>query len=179
MQVYKGSERMEKSNNNQTYWILVVDDDVSNLKMANHILAGESMRVSCLKSGMDSCQHMLFAVEEGSTGEALLKSLKYRYVVFPTQKKAVEGASQKECDAAVIDIVMASCYTGEGHEFENLTCGVCLNDEMICIGFRNDSDITAEVEAFLKEAYQNGTIQKLSRKYGIENAVLTGEYTQE
>ena len=76
MQVYKGSERMEKSNNNQTYWILVVDDDVSNLKMANHILAGESMRVSCLKSGMDSCQHMLFAVEEGSTGEALLKSLK-------------------------------------------------------------------------------------------------------
>ena len=126
---------MEKSNNNQTYWILVVDDDVSNLKMANHILAGESMRVSCLKSGMDSCQHMLFAVEEGSTGE--------------------------------------------GHEFENLTCGVRLNDEMICVGFRKDSDITAEVEAFLKEAYQNGTIQDPSRKYGIENAVLTGEYTQE
>lgn len=128
---------------------------------------------------VDSCQHMLFAVEEGSTGEALLKSLKYRYVVFPTQKKAVEGVSQKECDAAIIDIVMASCYTGEGHEFENLTCGVRLNDEMICVGFRKDSDITAEVEAFLKEAYQNGTIQKLSRKYGIENAVLTGEYTQE
>lgn len=49
---------MEKSNNNQTYWILVVDDDVSNLKMANHILAGESMRVSCLKSGMEAIRFL-------------------------------------------------------------------------------------------------------------------------
>lgn len=35
-------------------WILVVDDDTSNLKMANHILSNENMRVSCLKSGEDT-----------------------------------------------------------------------------------------------------------------------------
>lgn len=35
-------------------WILVVDDDTSNLKMANHILSSENMRVSCLKSGEDT-----------------------------------------------------------------------------------------------------------------------------
>ncbi len=34
-------------------WITVIDDDISNLKMANHILAGEDFRVSCLKSGVD------------------------------------------------------------------------------------------------------------------------------
>ena len=28
-------------------WILVVDDDTSNLKMANRILSGENLRVSC------------------------------------------------------------------------------------------------------------------------------------
>lgn len=33
------------------YWILVVDDDVANLTMANSILGGEGMRVSCVKSG--------------------------------------------------------------------------------------------------------------------------------
>ncbi len=33
------------------YWILVVDDDVSNLTVANSILSSESMRVSCVKSG--------------------------------------------------------------------------------------------------------------------------------
>lgn len=35
-------------------WILVVDDDTSNLKIANHILSREKMRVSCLKSGEDA-----------------------------------------------------------------------------------------------------------------------------
>lgn len=35
-------------------WILVVDDDTSNLRMASHILTGEGMRVSCLKSGAEA-----------------------------------------------------------------------------------------------------------------------------
>ena len=39
-------------------WILVVDDDVSNLKMANHILSSEKMRVSCLKSGEAAIQFL-------------------------------------------------------------------------------------------------------------------------
>ncbi len=34
-------------------WVTVIDDDISNLKMANHILTGEGFRVSCLKSGME------------------------------------------------------------------------------------------------------------------------------
>lgn len=32
-------------------WILVVDDNTSNLAMANRILGEEGMRVSCVKSG--------------------------------------------------------------------------------------------------------------------------------
>lgn len=35
-------------------WILVVDDDTANLRMASHILNAEQMRVSCLKSGEDA-----------------------------------------------------------------------------------------------------------------------------
>lgn len=35
-------------------WIMVVDDDTSNLRMASHILTAEQMRVSCLKSGEDA-----------------------------------------------------------------------------------------------------------------------------
>lgn len=33
------------------YWILVIDDDTANLKMASNILGAEQMRVSCVKSG--------------------------------------------------------------------------------------------------------------------------------
>lgn len=39
-------------------WILVVDDDTSNLKMASYILGRMQMRVSCLKSGDDAVQFL-------------------------------------------------------------------------------------------------------------------------
>lgn len=39
-------------------WILVVDDDTSNLRMASHILSKENMRVSCLKSGEDTIRFL-------------------------------------------------------------------------------------------------------------------------
>ena len=39
-------------------WVLVVDDDVSNLRMASRILSDEEMRVSCLKSGEDAIRFL-------------------------------------------------------------------------------------------------------------------------
>lgn len=39
-------------------WILVVDDDTSNLRMASHILSAENMRVSCMKSGEDAIRFL-------------------------------------------------------------------------------------------------------------------------
>ncbi len=39
-------------------WVLVVDDDPSNLRMASHILSGQQMRVSCLKSGNDALKFL-------------------------------------------------------------------------------------------------------------------------
>ncbi|MBO4732871.1 MAG: hypothetical protein J5662_00175 [Clostridia bacterium] len=32
-------------------WVIVVDDDVTNLKMAGHILSKSGLRVSAVKSG--------------------------------------------------------------------------------------------------------------------------------
>lgn len=39
-------------------WILVVDDDISNLKMAGHILSKQNMRVTALKSGLALLDYM-------------------------------------------------------------------------------------------------------------------------
>ncbi len=39
-------------------WILVVDDDTVNLRMASSILSTEKMRVSCVKSGMDAIKFL-------------------------------------------------------------------------------------------------------------------------
>ena len=39
-------------------WIIVVDDDVTNLKMAGHILSKHNMRVTALKSGMSLLEYL-------------------------------------------------------------------------------------------------------------------------
>lgn len=125
----------------------------------------------------EECQHMLFAVEEGSAGAVLLENLKYRFVPVNGQKKALETVQKKESDAALVDIVMASFYTAQGREFDSLACGLRLNDEKIGVGLRKDSDLTESMNTFLKEVYEDGTILAIARKYGLENALLTGEET--
>lgn len=121
---------------------------------------------------VETCQHLLFAVESGSTGESLLKEMKYRYTTFSTQMEALQSVSEKKADATVIDIIMAAYYTGDGQEFDDLGFAISLNDEKICIGFRKDSDLTEQANEFLKAAYEDGTITSLAEQYGIERAVL-------
>lgn len=121
---------------------------------------------------IDSCQHLLFAVEEGSTGEALLKEMKYRFTPLPTQSDALESVHDKSADAAVTDVIMASSCTGSGHTYEDLTFALSLNDEKLCVGFRADSDLAEKATEFLKAAYSDGTIPELADKYSISDALL-------
>ena len=123
----------------------------------------------------DDCQHMLFAVEAGSTAESLLKELKFRYTVCSTQHEAIKSVSDKKADAAVIDIIMASSYIGENLQYDNLGYSIFLNDEKMCVGFRKGSDMTDKVNKFLKDAYENGDIYSLAEKYNIKDAILQYE----
>ena len=133
------------------------------------VLRGEQMEKYV---DLESCQHLLFAVEAGSTGESLLRELKYRYTTFSTQKEALQSVRAKKADAAVIDIIMASYYTDDGQEFEDLGFHVSLNDEKICIGFRRNSDLKEQANVFLENRYEDNTISSLAEQYGIESAVL-------
>ena len=49
-------------------WVIVVDDDTSNLKMAGHILSKANMRVTALKSG----QALLNYVKENGYPDLVL-----------------------------------------------------------------------------------------------------------
>lgn len=120
----------------------------------------------------DSCQHLLFAVEAGSTGESLLKEKKYRYTAYSTQMEALQSVREKKADATVIDVIMAAYYTDDGQEFDDLGFDISLKDEKICVGFRKDSDLTGKANEFLKVSYEDGTISSLASKYGIGSAVL-------
>lgn len=125
-----------------------------------------------LHSTIESCNHLLFAVEVGSTGEAVLKDLKYRYTTCNSQLDALRRVSSKQADATVIDIVMATYYTGEGREFSDLGFGLMLNDEKTCAGFRKGSDLTEKANEYLQTIYADGTVQAVASRYGIEDAIL-------
>lgn len=45
---------MKELKEHERDWVLVIDDDAMNLKIASRILGGENMRVSCLKSGEET-----------------------------------------------------------------------------------------------------------------------------
>lgn len=120
----------------------------------------------------ETCQHLLFAVEAGSTGEALLKEKKYRYTTYSTQMEALQSVCDRKADAAVIDNIMAAYYTDDGQAFDNLGFAISLNDEKICVGFRKGSDLTEKANEFLKTVFEDGTIRSLAEQYGIESAVL-------
>lgn len=120
----------------------------------------------------EACQHLLFAVEAGSTGESLLKEMHYRYTACSTQMEALKSVREKKADATVIDIIMAAYNTGDGQEFADLGFNISLNDEKICVGFRKNSDLTEKANEFLKASYDDGTISSLAEQYRIENAVL-------
>lgn len=122
---------------------------------------------------VEACQHLLFTAEAGSAGEDILKEMRYRYTVSSVQKEAFESVRDRKADAAVADLVMASCLVGEGREFEGLVyLPARLNDETFCVGFRRESDLTAALNAFLKAADEDGSLKALAEKYGIEGAVL-------
>lgn len=121
---------------------------------------------------VEDCQHLLFAVESGSTGEMLLKEKKYRYTAYATQKEALQSVCDGQTDAAVIDIIMAAYYTENEAEFRGLKYNLALNDERICVGLRRNSDLTEEVNRFFSESREDGIMYETADQYGIAGAVL-------
>ncbi|MCR5654682.1 MAG: response regulator [Lachnospiraceae bacterium] len=74
-------------------WIIVVDDDISNLKMAGHILSKANMRVTALKSG----QALLDYVKENGGPDLILLDIKMPEMDgFETLKKLREQEAGKE-----------------------------------------------------------------------------------
>ena len=121
---------------------------------------------------LEDCQHLLFAVEDGSAGEEILTEKKYRYTTFATQKDALDSVVKGTSDCAVIDIIMAGYFTADGGDFSELAYALPLNEEEIGIGFRKGSDLTAKANDFLKEMAENGEMGEIAKEYGIDGAIL-------
>ena len=118
------------------------------------------------------CADLVFAVEAGSAGEAEIATLGYEYTPVQSQASALMEVAAGTCDAAVIDSLMAAAMVGEGTSYENLTYTVQLNSEEYGVGFRTGSDLAQALNEFLKDAYEDGSLEEIAETYGVQAALI-------
>ncbi len=121
---------------------------------------------------VDSVKSLSFAVENGSAGQEQVEALGAEFTPVQDQATALMEVKAGTADAAVIDSLMAAAMVGEGTGFAELTYTVGLNAEQYGVGFRKGSDLAAELNAFLKESYEDGTMQAIAETYGVQAALI-------
>ncbi len=113
--------------------------------------------------------NVTFAAESGSAGEAAIQDLGYgaNLTSVSAQSDALMEVESGSVQACVIDNTMANAMTGEGTSYADLAQGVSLTSEEYGVGFRKDSDVTAEVNKIIEEMKADGSLQKLADKYNL------------
>ena len=124
-------------------------------------------------TSVDAAADLSFAVESGSAGEAAAEENGFNYVAVKTQADAVMEVSAGTSDACIIDLLMAGAMVGEGTSYENLTHTVELTTEEYGIGCRKGSDLAAYINDELKALYDDGTMEEIANKYGVQDAIVT------
>lgn len=129
------------------------------------------MKADAVKNYTDvaSLKDLTFAAESGSAGEAALKdlSLDANLTSVAAQSDALMEVKSGSVQACVIDNTMANAMTGEGTSYSELAQGISLTSEEYGVGFRKDSDLTAEVDKIIDEMKADGSLQKLADKYNL------------
>ena len=121
---------------------------------------------------VESLEGLAFAAEAGSAGEAALVDLGLECTPVKAQSDALMEVAAGTSDAAVIDSLMAAAMVGEGTGYADLTYTVGLTTEEYGVGFRQGSDLVAELNAYFAEAYADGTMQECAAAYGVDAALV-------
>ena len=124
---------------------------------------------------VESLSELNFAVEAGSAGEAAVLDLGLEPIAVQTQAAALMEVQAGTSDACVIDLLMAGAMIGEGTDYEELAYTVELTSEEYGVGFRTDSDLTDELNAFFKAAYEDGSMLEVAKLYGVQESLVEQE----
>lgn len=118
---------------------------------------------------------LAFAVEAGSAGEAAAEENGYEFTSVKTQADAVMEVAAGTAEACIIDSLMAGAMIGEGTSYEDLAATVGLTEELYVVGFRQGSDLTAAFNEWYKGVYEDGTVEKIAKKYGTQESIVEPE----
>lgn len=141
--------------------------NVTNPYVVNaQVVVMDASKVANYKT-VEDLADLKFVAEAGSAGEAAITDAGYTATGVLTQADALMEVSSGAADACVIDITMANAMTGEGTSYANLAAGIALTSEDYGIGFRKNSDVTAEVNKIIDELIADGTLPALAEKYEL------------
>lgn len=120
----------------------------------------------------EACKELTFAVEAGSAGEKQATAYGFKATPVKDQATALMEVKSGTSDGAIIDSLMAAAMVGEGTGYADLTYTAGLNSEEYGVGFRVDSDITAEFNTFWAAELANGNVEKVAETYGVQAAII-------
>lgn len=134
----------------------------------------KNAQVAVVKKGStltaDGVKDAKIAVENGSAGATVaendIKGANINKVtgMVDALSEVLAGTS----DVAIIDITMAQSVVGKGaYEDLQILEGASYGDEIFAVGLRKGSDLKAELDAFLKAKYADGTLAALAEKYSV------------
>ena len=145
-----------------------IDFSVSYSKNAQVAVAKKNSGIT-----KDAIANATIAVENGSAGETVARETVGVADAKLTESsngqvgalnEVVAGTSQ----VAIIDITMAQTVIGKGEYADlEIVSGASYGDEIFAVGLRKGSDLKAELDAFLKAKYADGTLTALATKYGV------------
>ena len=117
-------------------------------------------------------------VEGGSAGETYAKTATDADKIKSTtaQINAFTEVKAGAVDFAVVDIILAQNVCGKG-DYTDLAIvdAIQLESEIYAVGFKTGSELTAKVNAAIKELNDNGKLMELAKKYGFENVLKVTE----
>ncbi|MBR3149706.1 MAG: transporter substrate-binding domain-containing protein [Eubacterium sp.] len=117
---------------------------------------------------LKAIENLTVAVENGSSGQGVAEENELNTVAVTAQSDTLLEVNSGSVQAAIIDSTMAAAMTGEGTDYSDLAVATVLSEEQYGIGCRKGSDLTAEINAAIKELKDNGTMKGLSEKYQVE-----------
>ena len=115
------------------------------------------------------------AVESGSAGAAYAEGAvgkDGKLNEFAAQINTFLEVNSGNSDFAVVDILLAQNVCGKG-DYQDLVMvdSIELAAEYYAIGFKKGSELTAKVNAAIKQLDENGKLMELAEKYGLENTL--------
>lgn len=159
------------------------EERAENMSLTDYYMLNRQVLVVATKNAdkytsVESLAGANVAAESGSAGESVItESLtSSNYIEKDAQIDVLTELIMGTVDAGVIDYVMANYLINkEGSSFAGLTIvenALTTQDEYYSIAFRKGSDVTAKVNAILKDLKADGTVDTLAKKYGLVDAIV-------